>query len=303
MSSGVAGSIAGAPLAHRVGADGAVGDLAAHVDRELLLADRVEVLGIGLPAPGDALGQRGAGDVLDALHQLDQPLLTAGPHRGEADTAVAGHERRDAVAAGRLEQAVPADLPVVVGVDVDEAGGHHMPCRVDGFGGLAAHRRIVGAAADHVDDLAVLDADVGLVALGTRAVDDSATGDLEVEHEFPPSLFGVAMGWLAEAGGRETGGRPASADHYATPRTVNSEGIRRDGLNDSPPPGRHSVASIGTTVAHPVGPVGELASPTSFPRPARQERTERTVGMEPADRDSQQDTGFEDPAETKPSAR
>ncbi len=92
----------------------------------------------------------------------------------------------------------------------------------------AAQLGVVGAAADDVDDLAVLDADVGVVALRARAVDDGATGDLEVEHESPPSLFGVAMGWLAEDGGRETGGRPVSAAHYATPRSVNSEGIRGD---------------------------------------------------------------------------
>ncbi len=127
--------VAGAPLAHRVGADGAVRDLAAHVDRELLLADGVEVFGVGFPAPGDAFGERGAGDVLDALHQLDQPLLGAGAHRSEADTAVAGDHRGDPVAAGRLEQAVPAHLTVVVGVDVDEAGGHHFPGGVNRFGG------------------------------------------------------------------------------------------------------------------------------------------------------------------------
>jgi hypothetical protein len=167
-----------------------VGDLTAYVDRELLLADGVEVLGIGLPAPGDALGQRGAGDVLDALHQLDQPLLAARPHRREADAAVAGHDGRDAVAAGRLQQAVPAHLPVVVGVDIDEAGGYHLPCRVDGFGGRTAHFGVAGSAADDVDDHAVLDADVGAEAIRTGAVDDSATGDLEVEHEI---LLLVAM--------------------------------------------------------------------------------------------------------------
>ena len=68
--------VAGAALAHRVGANRAVGHLAAHVDRRSsCLPIDVEVLGVGLPAPGDALGERGAGDVLDALHQLDQPVL------------------------------------------------------------------------------------------------------------------------------------------------------------------------------------------------------------------------------------
>ncbi len=36
----------------------------------------VEVLGEGLPLPRDALGQGRAGDVLDALHQADEPVMT-----------------------------------------------------------------------------------------------------------------------------------------------------------------------------------------------------------------------------------
>ena len=44
--------------------------------------ERVHVLGERLPAPRDALGERGAGDVLDALHQLDQRARD--PRRGTA---------------------------------------------------------------------------------------------------------------------------------------------------------------------------------------------------------------------------
>ncbi|CAG7209929.1 hypothetical protein PICSAR30_03446 [Mycobacterium avium subsp. paratuberculosis] len=179
--------VAGAALAHRVGPDRAVRDLAADVDGELLLADRVEVFGVGLPPPGDALGQRGAGNVLDTLHQLDQPLLGARPHRGEADPAVAGDHGGDAVTAGRLEQTVPAHLAVVVGVDVDEAGSHDFPCGIDGFGGLGGRQAAgLGAVgADDVDDLAVPDADVGAIALRARPVDDGSAGDFQVEHETP----------------------------------------------------------------------------------------------------------------------
>ena len=48
---GRGGLVAGATLPHRVGANRAVGDLAAHVDGELLLADDVEVLGVASPSP------------------------------------------------------------------------------------------------------------------------------------------------------------------------------------------------------------------------------------------------------------
>ncbi len=70
--------VAGAALAHRVAAHRAVRDLRADIDGERPLLDGVEVLGEALPLPGDALGQRGAGNVLDAFHQLDEPLFAAG---------------------------------------------------------------------------------------------------------------------------------------------------------------------------------------------------------------------------------
>ncbi len=134
---GCGGLVAGAALAHRVCAHRAVGDLAADVDREVLLLDHVEVLRVALPAPRDALGERGAGNVLDTLHQADQPVLFPRPHRREADAAVACDDRGHAVPARRLQQAVPADLAVVVGVDVDESGRDDLPRRVDRLGGLA----------------------------------------------------------------------------------------------------------------------------------------------------------------------
>ena len=66
--------------------------------------------------------QRRAGDVLDALHQLDQPLVVGRAHRREADAAVAHHDRGHAMPARRCQLDVPRRLAVVVGVDVDEAG-------------------------------------------------------------------------------------------------------------------------------------------------------------------------------------
>ena len=120
-----------AALAHHVGAHRAVRHLRADVDRARPLGERVEVLGERLPAPVDALAQRGAGDVLDALHQLDQPLLAAGVHRREADAAVAHHDRGDAVPARRRELRVPGGLAVVVRVHVDEAGRDQQAVGVD----------------------------------------------------------------------------------------------------------------------------------------------------------------------------
>ena len=86
------GLVARAALAHDVGAHRAVRHLRADVERELRGVERVEELGEALPRPADAFRQRGAGDVLDALHQPDEPLAPFGGDRGEPDAAVA-HQR------------------------------------------------------------------------------------------------------------------------------------------------------------------------------------------------------------------
>ena len=74
--------------------------------------------------------------------------------RREADAAVAHHQRGHAMVDAGREGLVPAGLAVVVGVDVDEAG------REPGAGGVDALVRGAGDAA-HLDDAAVLHADVG----------------------------------------------------------------------------------------------------------------------------------------------
>ena len=136
---GGGGLVPGAPLPHHVGPHRAVGDLGADVERLGRALHGVEVLGEGLPVPADALGQRGAGDVLDALHQADQPLVAVRVHRREADAAVAHDHGGDAVPARRREQRVPGDLAVEVGVDVDEAGGDQQAVGVE-VGGWRGRR-------------------------------------------------------------------------------------------------------------------------------------------------------------------
>ena len=113
----------GAALAHHVRAQRRVDDVGADVDRVLAAVERVEVVGERLPVPRQALGERRAGDVLDALEHADQPVVLLGRRlgRGEPDAAVAHRDRGDAVEARRGEQRVPRGLAVEVGVDVDEA--------------------------------------------------------------------------------------------------------------------------------------------------------------------------------------
>ena len=69
-----------------------------------------------------------------------------------------------------------------MGVRIDEARRHDQPVGVDGALGAFRHLADFG-------DLAVGDRDIGLVALGARAVDHGAVLDDEiVAHGFLPGI-------------------------------------------------------------------------------------------------------------------
>ena len=123
--------VVGAALAHHEDAQGAVGHLRAHVDGARDGGEGVEVLGEGLPGEVEAGGEHGLGDVLDPFHQVDEQALSAAPHRGEADPAVAHDDRGDAVPRRRRHLGIPQGLAVVVGVDVHPARHHVEAARVD----------------------------------------------------------------------------------------------------------------------------------------------------------------------------
>ena len=121
------------PLAHHVVAQRTVGDVARDVGGVAAAVEHVEVLGEGLPlAPRHAVGEGGAGDVLDAFHHVDElTSWSVGRTGREADAAVAEHDGGDAVGGRRLERVVPRDLAVVVRVQVEEAGRDERAVGVD----------------------------------------------------------------------------------------------------------------------------------------------------------------------------
>jgi hypothetical protein len=83
-------------LAHHVGAQRAVRNLGADVERTRHAREGVHVLRERLPVPAHPCRERRAGDVLDAFHEPDQPLVLVATGGRETHAAVAEHDGRDA---------------------------------------------------------------------------------------------------------------------------------------------------------------------------------------------------------------
>jgi hypothetical protein len=209
---GRGGAVGDGAIAHHVDAERVVREVGRHVHRARPGVDVVEVLAEGLPLPLDALGQRRARDVLDALEELDEALVIGGTAGREADAAIAHHRGGHAVGGGGEHVAVPARLAVVVRVHVHEPGGD------DRALGVERARRGLGDLAER-DDLAVANADVGALARRAGAIDESAVLDEEVEH-------GTAMitAWRDGGGGLSAGRRTRAGEHVA-------DGARGQGSN------------------------------------------------------------------------
>ena len=71
-------------------------------------------------------------DVLDSEEHVHEPLgFLRVAARRDGETAVASDDRRDAVLEARPRRAVPAELWVVVGVDIDQPRREHLARAVD----------------------------------------------------------------------------------------------------------------------------------------------------------------------------
>ena len=163
-----------AAAAHDEDAQGRMRHLGREVDVAAALRQGVEIVGEALPVPRHALAHHQLGDVFDAFHDLDQRVAVLRPAGREADAAIAHHHGGDAVARGRHEALVPGRLPVIVGVDVDEARRDGQPLGVDLLAPGA------GDAADG-SDAAVLHGDIGLARRTARAVEHGAVAHHQIE--------------------------------------------------------------------------------------------------------------------------
>ena len=97
-------------------------------------------------------------------------------HRGEADAAIAKHDRGDAMPARRCKQRIPHRLAVIVRVHVDPAGRDQKPRGVDLPPGRSE------PAADRGDPVA-FDGHVTRKCRFAGAVDNVAAANNDVVHE------------------------------------------------------------------------------------------------------------------------
>ena len=153
-------------LAHDVLPHRDVAHQAAGVDAESAL-QRVEILTVGVPAPGHSLLQREAGNRLYPHEALDQGVLTAVVHGRQGQAAVPHDDGSDAVLRLGGAVGIPEDLRIHVGVVVDESRRHYQAGGVDG----AARRPLETA---HLGDLAILHADISRMGRQSGTVGDTA---------------------------------------------------------------------------------------------------------------------------------
>jgi len=161
-----------------------MGNHGADIEGVVALVEVIQILGEGFPgAPGHALVQGGAGNVFNAFHQLDQVFFFAAVHRRKPYAAIAHHQGGHTVAGGWVEHIVPGGLAVVVGVNIDPAGGDDAACGVYGFFCCSTDAGVDG------DDNPVADANVAAEWCGAKAVDNGGAPDQVIEHEMCASLL------------------------------------------------------------------------------------------------------------------
>ena len=160
-------------LAEHVGPHRTVRHMRTHIDGARQFLQSVEILGEGFPVPFHPFGQRGAGNVLDAFHQADEPFMLVALGGCETDAAIAHDDRRHAMPARRRHFLVPGRLAIVMRMDVDKAGCDQMTARIDLLGGIATDFSNLG-------NEPVLDGDIAGKPVLSGSIDDGPVADDQI---------------------------------------------------------------------------------------------------------------------------
>ncbi len=169
----VAGDLAHRGVAHHRTAQCGVADEEARIGRDGAV-ETTEPFAEGGPRPVEEL-QCGQGHSFHPSHHPGEVVGVLGAGRGEREAAVAPDDGRHPVEGGGARGRVPGELRVVVGVQVDETGGHQETVGVDD--GCC---RFVDLADRH--DRAVAHADVRAAGGASGPVHHRPTTDDQVEH-------------------------------------------------------------------------------------------------------------------------
>jgi len=164
------GQFAERAFAHHVHAQRRMADVGAVVDALGQALHVGEIFSKGLPLPVDAFDHRRGGNVLDRLETAREPLALIGLARRQRKATVAHEDAGDTVPARTCAHRIPGHLRVHVGVPVNEAGRDDQSVGVDG-----ACRGLIDSS--DFGDAPGADADIGLIARRTAAVDHRAVLD------------------------------------------------------------------------------------------------------------------------------
>ena len=168
-------------VAHDKDAQGGMGDVAGHIHSIFARRQTIQIIGESFPIPVQPFIKNDAGDFFDAFHQLDQRLLMLRQHGSKADAAISANRCGHAMREARVEPVIPEELAVIMGVDVDKAGGD------DGASCVNFLARCTGDRADF-NDQAVLDRHVSGIARCARAINDGAAANDHIVHVCVPGL-------------------------------------------------------------------------------------------------------------------
>ena len=101
-------------VTHHVNAQRMMRELRTDIERARHCFQSIEIFGEAFPIPFQPFGQRNAGDVFHAFHQINQRLMMAFLHRRKANAAIAEKQSRHAMPGRRGELRVPSGLTIIM---------------------------------------------------------------------------------------------------------------------------------------------------------------------------------------------